>query len=345
MGLGAAAIFIGVAVLGPVLARPASRLLGAPLPALNGMPGTLAKENAVRNPKRTSATAAALMIGVSLVAFIAIFGSSTKTALTADIDKTFTSDFLIDTGSFAALSPGLAERLARLPEVGAASGVRANMAEIDGATADLVAVDPASYGRIVDLGVTQGRLEDLDTDGIAVLDTVARAKGWSVGEEVRVRFAETGERRLTVAAIFSDTRPGGLDYLLGLAGYEANFTDRLDVRVLVKRAEGVSLGACPGSGRAGDGRLPDGQAPGPGRVQAGQSAEHRQGPRPALRPARPGRPDRPAGHRQHPRPVGLRAHPGARPAAGDRHGSPPGAGHGPLGVGHHRPVRHLPWAW
>jgi putative ABC transport system permease protein len=243
VGLGAAAIFVGVAVLGPVIARPAGRLLGAPLPALQGLPGTLARENAVRNPKRTSATAAALMIGVSLVAFIAIFGSSTKKSLTADIDKTFTSDFLIDTGSFAALSPDLAKRLRRLPEVQAASGVRSNMAEIDGATSDLVAVDPASYGRIVDLGITKGRLVDLDTHSIAVLDTVARAKGWSVGEDVRVRFAETGEQRLTVAAIFSNKQTVGSSYLLGLPAYDANFADRLDSRVLVKRAEGVSLDA------------------------------------------------------------------------------------------------------
>src|SRR6266545_1053927 len=240
VGLGAAAIFVGVAVLGPVIARPAGRLLGVPLPALAGIAGTLARENAVRNPKRTSATAAALMIGVSLVAFIAIFGSSTKKSLTADADKTFTSDFRVDTGSFAALSPDLAKRLGRLPEVEAASGVRDNMAEVDGAVSNLVAVDPASYGRIVDLGITKGRLDDLGTDGIAVLDTVARAKGWSVGEDVRVRFAETGERRLTLAAIFSDRQAVGSSYLLSLPAYDANFTDRLDGRVLVKRAEGVS---------------------------------------------------------------------------------------------------------
>jgi putative ABC transport system permease protein len=113
-------------------------------------------------------------------------------------------------------------------------------------TADLVAVDPASYGRIIDLGITQGHLEDLDTDGIAVLDTVARAKGWSVGEDVRVRFAETGEQRLTVAAIFSDTKQVGSSHLLGLPAYDANFTDRPDGRVLVKLAEGVS----PGGARA-----------------------------------------------------------------------------------------------
>jgi putative ABC transport system permease protein len=243
VGLGAATIFIGAAVLGPVIAAPASRFIGAPLPVIKGMPGMLARENAIRNPKRTSATAAALMIGVSLVAFITIFGSSTKRTLTADIDKTFTSDFLIDTGSFAALSPDLAKRLARLPEVQAVSGVRSNMAEVDGTTSDLVAVDPASYGRIVDLGITKGRLEDLDSDGIAVLDTVAAAKGWSVGEDIGVRFAETGERRLTVAAIFSHTQNSSSSYLIGMSAYDANFTDRLDGSVLVKRAEGVSPGA------------------------------------------------------------------------------------------------------
>jgi putative ABC transport system permease protein len=243
VGLGAAAVLVGVAVLGPVIARPVSRLIGAPLPALKGMPGRLARENAVRNPKRTSATAAALMIGVSLIAFVAILASSAKGSVDAQTDRTFAGDLRIDTGSFAALSPDLARRLARLPEVEAASGVRGNMAEIDGTMSDLVAVDPASYGRIVDLGVTRGRLEDLRRDGIAVLDTVARAKGWSVGDEVRVRFAATGERRLTVAAIFGDKQQVASSYVLGLPAYDANFPDRLDGQVLVKRAAGVEPGA------------------------------------------------------------------------------------------------------
>ena len=67
VGLGALVVFLGVAVLGPVLARRFSRTIGAPLPVVRGMTGTLARENASRNPKRTSATASALMIGVALV--------------------------------------------------------------------------------------------------------------------------------------------------------------------------------------------------------------------------------------------------------------------------------------
>ncbi|HVM40258.1 MAG TPA: ABC transporter permease, partial [Acidimicrobiia bacterium] len=75
VGLGGVVMFIGLAILGPVIARPVASAIGRPLPAFRGMAGTLARENAIRNPRRTSATAAALMIGVALVGFITIFAS------------------------------------------------------------------------------------------------------------------------------------------------------------------------------------------------------------------------------------------------------------------------------
>ena len=242
VGGGAALIFLGVAVLGPVIARPVSRLIGAPLPALMGMPGKLARENAIRNPKRTAATAAALMIGVSLVCFTTIVASSSKASSAAQIDKAFTGDFVIDAGSPGGhgFSHDLAERLDRLPEVKAASGVREAFAPIGGTPADLLAIDPATYGKIVDLDLAQGRLEDLGHDGIAVRDTVASARGWSVGTRVPVRFALSGEQQLTVAAIYRARNVAG-DYVVGLAAHEANLADRFDTQVLVAKADGVSV--------------------------------------------------------------------------------------------------------
>ena len=82
VGLGVAAVFVGMTVLGPVIAPPATRVRGWPLPRIKGMTGQLAKENALRNPKRTASTAAALMIGVGLVGFITIFADSTKASIT-----------------------------------------------------------------------------------------------------------------------------------------------------------------------------------------------------------------------------------------------------------------------
>jgi putative ABC transport system permease protein len=242
VGVGGAVVFLGVTVLGPLLARPVSRLVGAPLAWLGRMPGTLARANALRNPKRTAATAAALMIGVGLVGFATIVAASSKASTAAYLDRVFTADFVVESGSFGpgGLSPDLAGRLERLPEVKAAAGVRQGLAVVDGARADLMAVDPASYAKIVDLGVTSGRLQDLDADGIAVLDTVATAKGWSVGDRVPVRFPETGQQRLTVAAIYHTSVGGVGGYLVGLPVHQANFVRQVDARVFVDRADGVS---------------------------------------------------------------------------------------------------------
>ena len=81
VGAGAVLVFFGVAILGRTVSLPLSRVLGAPLPALRGAAGTLAHQNAMRNPKRTAATASALMICVGLVSFITIFASSTQAAI------------------------------------------------------------------------------------------------------------------------------------------------------------------------------------------------------------------------------------------------------------------------
>ena len=90
-------VFLGVAVLGPVIARPVSRAIAWPLPRLRGTVGTLARENAARNPRRTASTAAALMIGVALVGFITIFASSIKASFSASIDKAFRADYVVRT--------------------------------------------------------------------------------------------------------------------------------------------------------------------------------------------------------------------------------------------------------
>jgi putative ABC transport system permease protein len=241
VAIGTPLVFLGVAVLGPVLARPISRVLGSPLPKLKGMSGTLARENAMRNPKRTSATAAALMIGVALVGFITILASSTKASVNEGIDKNFTGDFVVDSGTFGfgGLSPDLAEKLKALPELAAVSGQRLAPAQVDGSTAMLTSGDPVAMQRIADFGVTSGSFDDLGADGIAVVDDTAKAKGWHVGDTIPVRFAQTGEQQLTIRAIFTETNIAA-EYFIGLAAFDANVADRFDTKVFTKLASGVS---------------------------------------------------------------------------------------------------------
>jgi putative ABC transport system permease protein len=134
VGAGVLLVFLGVSVLGRTIALPLSRIIGAPLPRLRGVTGSLARENAMRNPKRTAASASALMIGVGLVVFIIIFAASTTASVNASIDRTFAGDMVIDSGAGMAggVDPGLAQRLNALPQVAAATGVRNGAAKILG---------------------------------------------------------------------------------------------------------------------------------------------------------------------------------------------------------------------
>jgi putative ABC transport system permease protein len=250
VGLGATMVFLGVAVLGPVLARPLSRFLGAPVPALRGMPGALARENAMRNPKRTSATASALMIGVGLVGFITIFAASTKATINSVTDGLIHSDFIVDSGSFGdgGFNPALTQRLAAIPEVDMATPIGVVPAEINRAGQDVVAIDPATFGAVFRPDIAEGALSALGADGLAVLTRTAEDNGWHVGDTVPVRFAATGQQLFTVRAIFEFAGGnGGVpfataskgDFVISRAAAATNAPDTTDSKIFVTVADGV----------------------------------------------------------------------------------------------------------
>ncbi len=92
VGAGVGFTFIGVTILGPALARPAARVLGAPLRALRGTTGQIARENAMRNPTRTASTASALMIGVALITLLSVFLASLETEIDTTVGEVFLGD-------------------------------------------------------------------------------------------------------------------------------------------------------------------------------------------------------------------------------------------------------------
>ena len=242
VGLGAAAVFLGVAVLGPVIARPVSRLIGAPVARTRGITGVLARENAARSPKRTAATASALMIGVGLVAFITITASSARASITEAVDRAFPADLVVASDSFGAaggLSPSLAERLRRLPDVDLAMGLRLAMLEIDGKGKFALAADPSQMAQLFDLEVTRGSLARVSgPHGMAVQEDVAEKEGWKVGDEVEVRFAETGRQSLEIGAVYREDTVAG-NYFVSQDVVEANMAEQYDLMVQVRFVDGV----------------------------------------------------------------------------------------------------------
>ena len=97
VGRGAVVAFVGVIVLGPVVARPLSAVLGWPMPRLGRVTGRIARENAMRSPRRTAATSSALMIGVGLVGFIAVIAASFQASITNAIDESVGADVIVNT--------------------------------------------------------------------------------------------------------------------------------------------------------------------------------------------------------------------------------------------------------
>ncbi|HUP73616.1 MAG TPA: FtsX-like permease family protein [Acidimicrobiales bacterium] len=244
VGLGAFTVFIGVSILGPVLARPVTRLLGSPLPRLRGVSGALARQNAMRNPKRTARTAASLMIGVGLVGFITIFAASVKTSVSSSLGRDYLGTHIVESGAYdstAGVSPDLAASLRGRKGVEVVTASRVTRAAVDGmGRTDFYAFDAATVGQVTDLGTVQGDVRTLGADGIAVFAEEAAAKGWKLGDSVPVTFV-TGTKPFLVRAIFDNSEEWLGKEFVGLAAFEANLPTQLDFRIYVSASDANAL--------------------------------------------------------------------------------------------------------
>ncbi|MGW6567732.1 ABC transporter permease [Streptomyces sp. NPDC054975] len=230
-------------VLGPVASSYAVRILGGPLRGTNR---GLARRNALRSPKRTAATATALMIGVAVVSLFTVFGASLKATMDQTVSRSFAGDVAVSTPAFGAggsgLSPRLAPALAALPEVRTAVGLGQGVAEVDGAGRALTVTDPAALARAFDLGQVQGSLDGLGTDGLAVADTEADKSGLKPGSTTELAFTDGSRHTFTVKAVYERSELAG-DYVVtreAWAPHRAQDSDRL---VAVDFEDGVSEAA------------------------------------------------------------------------------------------------------
>ena len=240
-GLGAAVMFIGVFVLGPTIARPVARWLGAPIAAYRGTTGKLARDNSMRNPKRTARTAAALTIGVALVAGVTVLVASLQQSIEDTVAEGFVGDIVVDSGSFGpggGFSPELNASLQELDEIDIATTVRVGLGEIEGDGDFLLAFDDDGF-EIFDIPITEGSTE-LDAESILLLDTRAEEYGVGVGDTVTVRFLDGVDRELRVAGIYDDAAIAG-NQAISQELYESTGAEQLDFASYVRLADGVSI--------------------------------------------------------------------------------------------------------
>ncbi|MET8828923.1 ABC transporter permease [Streptomyces sp. NPDC004610] len=241
-GTGAVLTLAAFVVLGPVASGAAVRILGAPAARLRGVTGSLARRNALRSPRRTAATASALMIGVAVVSLFTVFGASLKATMDRTVSRSFAGDVAIGTPGFGAggsgLSPRLAPEIARLPEVDTAVGLGRGVAEVNGDGRALTVTDPPALARVLDLGTVHGDLSGLGTDGIALTATEADRAHVTTGDTLRLAFTDGTRRTFTVRAVYGPSELAG-DYVITRDAWAPHRTQDADTLVAVSFADGV----------------------------------------------------------------------------------------------------------
>ncbi|HKA84655.1 MAG TPA: FtsX-like permease family protein [Acidimicrobiales bacterium] len=246
VGLGVALALVGLILLGPALARPFGRGIGAPIGRLRGVTGDLAKENAGRNPVRTAATARALMIGVGIVSFFLVVNASLRASIDQFLDDSFTGDFVIDAGDFGmvGLPTEVAERVSRVPGVAEVVPVRFSPARVEGDDTFVTGSSPAIFGLFDGFRIVDGS-DSLAAGTILLTADEARSLGVSVGDSITADFVNTGQHSFTVGGTYRSEQEGTDigDFVLGLDDFDAavGAADVTDSSVFVQLRPGTSV--------------------------------------------------------------------------------------------------------
>lgn len=233
VGLGAVAIFIGVAMLAPIVARPSASLLGRPAARLLGIAGRLGRENSMRSPRRTAQTAAALMVGLALVSAMSVFGASLSDSTTSSIDNAVGADLIV-TGPSSGFPNSVVKAVSTVPGVTASATIYQGEFDFKGSLSTVVGVSTNRLADTVILQMQAGTSQAALAAGQILIDaTTAKNDHLSVGSVVPVKFASTGTSTIRVGGIFEPNAIIG-HYLVGGEFFLSHFTNPLPIGVLLK---------------------------------------------------------------------------------------------------------------
>ncbi|WP_447039318.1 ABC transporter permease [Streptomyces sp. DSM 118878] len=239
MAGGAAVILVGVIVLTPLLSRP---FIAASAPLLRpfGVTGRLARLNSVRNPRRTASTAAALMIGLTLITAMTVIATSMSSAISKMAADSLKADYTISMANYEPLAPEVGQKLAKLPDVVASSPVRLAYAEIDGSSNQISGVDEKAFGKLATLDFSSGSMAGLKGDSTLVDQQTADEQNLKTGDTVPVKFEDDGKTaKLRIAGVYEHNEMiNGL--FTPLSVVNPHLEKITDEQLLVKMAGGPS---------------------------------------------------------------------------------------------------------
>ena len=209
LAAGVLLFFKGVSTIAPKLIRPLASVLGAPGARLGGSAGSLARQNAMRNPSRTASTAGALMIGLSLITFVAVLGQGVKSSFGSAVDELFVADYSVTAGD-ALLTSKAAAAAAHAQGVEVVSEIRSGTARLNGKSVLVNGVE-ASLPQVVAMKWSAGSgnvAAQLGTNGAFVKRRYAESHDLTVGSPLRVKTPTGANLRLHVVGVFDEPKGG-----------------------------------------------------------------------------------------------------------------------------------------
>ena len=241
LGVGILFVFAGVIIVGPAIAKPVALGLGRPIEAWRGVTGSMARQNAARNPKRTARTAAPVLIGVALVTAFTAFAASLRAEIRDTIGSSFRGDFAlsVDNQGFGGIPLSVTDQIAELPEVSQATGIGFVSVKFGDDTRFAVVIDPTTTSGLYDFTMVEGRQETLSKTGVLVSQTVATNRALSVGSMLPITLLDGDVVNAKVEGIFDGEGTFG-NYVVNRELFAGTSTPLFNNYVYVVKAPGVT---------------------------------------------------------------------------------------------------------
>ncbi|WP_323793460.1 ABC transporter permease [Nocardioides sp.] len=218
VGLGVLAVLLGVTAMAPVISRPYLEAARALFERFFGPIGNLAGQNTLRNPRRTAATASALMIGLTLACTMAIVGASAGATVDKQTEDTFSGDYVVSSIFGGSFSSSVADRLDAVDGVEAVVQQRFGFAEYDGGFAGIGATDPEDLDRL-ELTLATGAPDDLVLDTVLLGESFARSNDLALGDTLEIEV-NAGTAEWTVAGTFEASALVQSGFLVSIETFE-----------------------------------------------------------------------------------------------------------------------------
>jgi putative ABC transport system permease protein len=240
-GLAALTLLVATVTLAPALATALTRAVGRLVPRAGGAPAMLARANTVRNPRRTAATASALMIGLALVTGITIVASSASASVDRLVDGGVKADLILSAQTGAGFDQADARRAAAVDGVAGVVSEQIVSLLADGAQLGGVAVGGAPLATALTAEPVAGKVDDVPSGAALVDEPTATAKAWRVGQVLRLTFPTGATRPVTLQGIYKSNQLMGAGLQINRADYVAATNDSKLAVAFVTAKEGADV--------------------------------------------------------------------------------------------------------